>query len=204
MASVQLAEPAPRAAVPRRDRAIPGDVVTALEDVSVPAYAIDRFGVIRWLNDAARGVVGDARGQQFTSVVAPEDTLEARESFTRKVLGSERSTEAQVTLLDGDGRRVEVEVCSAPLRDGGRVVGVFGIVRKQLPEPPLSRRHLTPRQAQILNLLAHGLSTKQIAAKLHLAVPTVRNHIRGLLSALDAHSRLEALAVARRDGLLSN
>lgn len=185
--------------------AIPGDVETALADVNVPAYAIDRFGVIRWLNPAAIRLVGDCRGRQFTSVVAPEQTLEAREVFSRKVLGKERHTDAAVALLGPDGDRVGVEISSAPLREGHRVVGVFGIVtrRASSPLPPRTRPHLTPRQHQVLHLLARGYSTPQIAAELHLAVVTVRNHVRHLLRALGAHSRLEAIVIARRDGLLA-
>jgi DNA-binding NarL/FixJ family response regulator len=53
-----------------------------------------------------------------------------------------------------------------------------------------------------LHLLAHGRSTAQIAAELHLSTDTVRNHIRRLLRALNAHSRIEALAVAHREGIL--
>jgi PAS domain S-box-containing protein len=181
---------------------LPGDVEKALLDVNVPTYAIDRSGVIRWLNPAARMLVGDVQGRQFTSVVAPEDTREARELFMRKVLGQVRSTDADVVLIGRHGQRIEVEVSSAPLRDQGRIVGVFGIVTQQLPTPPAPHPHLTPRQSQILHLLAHGRSTAQIAAELHIAVETVRNHVRRLLRALGAHSRLEAIAVARRDGLL--
>lgn len=182
---------------------IPGDVHEALEDVDVPVYAYDAQGVIRWLNPAARRLVGDVRGRQFTSVVAPEDTRRAREAFARMVYGGERHTEGPVVLVARDGGRARVEISSAPLREGGRVVGVFGIVteevRTPVPEPP---PHLTPRQVQVLHLLAHGRTTHEIAADLHLTVHTVRNHIRHLLAALDAHSRLEALAIARRDGLL--
>jgi DNA-binding NarL/FixJ family response regulator len=43
----------------------------------------------------------------------------------------------------------------------------------------------------------------EIARELHLSVETVRNHIRHLLRALGAHSRLEAVAIARRDHLVS-
>jgi PAS domain S-box-containing protein len=183
---------------------IPGEVESALEDVNVPAYGVDRFGVIRWLNPAALRLVGDARGRQVTSVVAPEDTRRARESFARKLFGKERSTDAKVVLLDPDGQPVEVEISSAPLREEGQIVGVFGIVTQRLATPPRTHPRLTMRQAEILQLLANGHSTAQIAAKLQLAVSTVRNHIGRLLDALDAHSRLEAIAIARRDGLLVN
>src|SRR5258705_13859412 len=104
-------------------RLIGGDIEGALEDVNVPSYSIDRYGIIRWLNGAARRLVGDARGRQFTSVVAPEYTREAREVFARKVLGGERSTDAEVVLIGEHGERVAAEVCSAPLREDPRIVG---------------------------------------------------------------------------------
>jgi len=64
--------------------------------------------------------------------------------------------------------------------------------------------HLTPRQRQILAQLARGHSTEQIAASLGVAPHTVRNHIRRLLYALGVHSRLEAVALAVREGLVVN
>ncbi len=182
---------------------IPGDVQRALDDVNVPSYAIDRFGVIRWLNPAGLKLLGDVRGRQQSSVVAPEQVREARESFTRKVLGTERSTDASVVVLGPDGERLQVDISSVPLHDGGRIVGVFGIVAiREDSTAPGPHPHLTPRQNQVLHLLAHGRSTVQIAEELHLSVDTVRNHIRRMLRALGAHSRIEALAVAHREGIL--
>jgi PAS domain S-box-containing protein len=67
--------------------AIGGDVEDAIERVRVPAYVIDTHGIIRWLNPAARKIVGDVRGRHLTSVVAPEETRRAREIFTRNLLG---------------------------------------------------------------------------------------------------------------------
>lgn len=61
---------------------------------------------------------------------------------------------------------------------------------------------LTAREAQVLQLLAVGASTADIAADLLLSVNTVRNHVQNLLTKLHAHSRLEAVAVAVRHGLL--
>ena len=48
-----------------------------------------------------------------------------------------------------------------------------------------------------------GLSTGQIAKELHLSTETVRNHVRHLLRALGVHTRLEAVAVAQREHLVS-
>ncbi len=182
---------------------IPGDLHRGLEDLNVPAYAVDRFGIVRWINAAAKKLVGDIRGRQQSSLVVPEQAREAKESFLRKMMGTEKSTEATAVVLDQDGKRVEIELSSTPLHEGHRIVGVFGVVRHlKADAPPLPHPHLTPRQNQILHLLAHGHSTAQIAAELHLSVDTVRNHIRRMLRALGAHSRIEALAIAHRAGLL--
>jgi PAS domain S-box-containing protein len=197
-ADAARATPAPEGA-----EEIPGDVRRCLEEVSLPAYAVDRFGIIRWLNPAALSLVGDARGRQQSSVVAPEQAREARESFTRKVLGTERSTDASVVLLDPNGERIQAEISSVPLREGGRIVGVFGVVAHREPTaPPGPHPHLTPRQNQVLHMLARGRSTAQIANELQLSVETVRNHVRMMMRALGAHSRIEALAVAHREGIL--
>ena len=180
--------------------AMGADVEGALEHVNVPSYAIDRVGVIRWMNRAARLLVGDQLGRQFTSVVAPEDTGRARELFARKVIGNTEVTDASVVVLGADGARVSVEISSVPLRRGEHVVGVFGQVSDIVEEPqPHPELHLTPRQAEILGLRERGRSTAQIADELHLSRETVRNHVRHLLHALGASSRLEAVAVARGD-----
>jgi PAS domain S-box-containing protein len=182
---------------------IPGDLHRGLEDLNVPAYAVDRFGVIRWINSAAKKLVGDIRGRQQSSLVVPEQAREAKESFLRKMMGTEKSTEASVVVLDQNGRRVQIEVSSCALHEGHRIVGVFGVVsHREEAAPPKPHPHLTPRQNQVLQLLAHGHSTAQIAAELHLSVDTVRNHVRRMLRTLGVHSRIEALAVAHREGLL--
>lgn len=174
------------------------DVEGALERVNVPSYVIDRVGVIRWLNRAARAMVGDQVGRQFTSVVAPEETRRARELFARKVLGNAEVTDSPVVVVDSDGGRVAVEISSVPLRRGEHVVGVFGQVSDVLEEPLAHPElHLTPRQAEVLRLLEQGRSTAQIAEELQLSRETVRNHVRHVLHALGASSRLEAVAVAR-------
>lgn len=181
-------------------KAMGADFEDALEHVNVPSYVIDHVGVVRWMNEAARHIVGDRVGRQFTSVVAPEDTRRARELFARKLLGNTEVTDASVTVVDTQGRHVAVEISSVPLRQDEHVIGVFGQVSDVLEEPhPHPELHLTPRQAEILRLLELGRSTAQIADELYLSRETVRNHVRHLLQAVGVSSRLEAVAVARGD-----
>jgi PAS domain S-box-containing protein len=183
-------------------KAFEADVAHAIEHINIPSYLIDRVGVVRWVNPAARRLVGDVEGRQFTSIVAPEDTRRAQELFARKLLGNTESTDSPVVLVDGDGARISVEVSSVPLMRGEHVVGVFGQVSDLIEEPqPHPELRLTPRQAEILRMLERGRTTVQIAEELHLSRETVRNHIRHLLHAVGAHSRLEAVALARGEAL---
>lgn len=183
-------------------RELGGDVEGALERVKVPSYVIDEYGIIRWLNSAAIALVGDVRGRQFTSVVAPEETTRARDVFARHLLSTE-DVDLPIVLLDSDGERVSVEISSVCLYNGHRVIGIFGqLTDLDLEQQPTPHPHLTPRQTEVLRLLEHGRSTDQIAGELHLSIETVRNHIRGILRALGVHSRLEAVALARREHLV--
>lgn len=65
-------------------------------------------------------------------------------------------------------------------------------------QPP----ELSRRQREVLQLLGEGVQAREIAARLGLAEPTVRNHIRLVLRKLGCHSQLEAVAVAARLDLL--
>ena len=174
----------------------------ALHRVNVPSYVLDRNGRVRWMNDAARELVGDVHGRPVTSVIAPEDVGTARDAFERKLRGEKR-TDYDVTVLCADGSRRKVGISSVPLGSSEHAIGVFGLAVPQEQEgAPKRHPHLTPRQSEVLHLLGSGSSTEQIAHMLHLSRETVRNHVRHVLRALGAHSRLEAVAIGHRDGLL--
>jgi DNA-binding CsgD family transcriptional regulator len=61
---------------------------------------------------------------------------------------------------------------------------------------------LTPREYQVLSLLAEGASNKAIARRLAISVHTVKFHIASLLEKLDAEGRTEAVALAARLGVI--
>jgi DNA-binding NarL/FixJ family response regulator len=65
-----------------------------------------------------------------------------------------------------------------------------------------TQHKLTDREREVLDLVAEGLSNAAIAERLVVSVHTVRNHIANLSAKLGAHSKLEALAIAVRQGLL--
>ncbi len=61
---------------------------------------------------------------------------------------------------------------------------------------------LTPRENEVLRLMAEGTSSRDIAARLGISYTTVRTHIRSLGSKLGVHSKLEAIVKARELGLI--
>ena len=70
--------------------------------------------------------------------------------------------------------------------------------------PPKTReRQLTPREFEILRLLADGHSYKTCADRLSLSLDTVRFHIRNIYEQLHVHSKSEAVLKAIRSGLIS-
>ncbi len=60
---------------------------------------------------------------------------------------------------------------------------------------------LTPRETELMILLARGLTNKDMAAELHLSPRTVRNQLHSLFAKLGVHRRAEAAALAERFGL---
>jgi LuxR family maltose regulon positive regulatory protein len=66
------------------------------------------------------------------------------------------------------------------------------------PDPQL----LSPRQQEVLRLIAQGLSDQEIAAQLMLSQHTVHRHVTNILTRLDVPSRSAAVAYAAREGLL--
>jgi len=70
-------------------------------------------------------------------------------------------------------------------------------------EPASTTEPLTPRELEVLYLLATGASTGAAAASLGISTATLRAHVQAVLRKLGAHSRLEAVAEAARLGLVT-
>jgi DNA-binding NarL/FixJ family response regulator len=143
--------------------------------------------------------------RKWYEVVSDTSTADL-EAVVRRIICSGDPAEATFDVREGDGRIVAREVSAAPLREGGAVVGLFGIsvpVRTSGTRPaPAKSSPLTERQLEVLQLHAEGKSTAQIADELVLSKTTVRNHIAHVLANLGVHTRVQAVIVASRDGLV--
>ncbi len=68
--------------------------------------------------------------------------------------------------------------------------------------PDARARRLSPREVEVLGMLAAGHPTPSIAARLHISALTARNHIQNILDKLEVHSKAEAVAFAFQKRLL--
>jgi DNA-binding NarL/FixJ family response regulator len=109
-------------------------------------------------------------------------------------------------VLKGASQQQIVRAIHA-VADGDTVFGsgvakrVLDAVGGRATAPPDPFGQLTPRERQVLELLAAGLPTATIAARLGLATKTVNNNLSVIFSRLGVSSRIEAALLARRAGL---
>jgi DNA-binding NarL/FixJ family response regulator len=109
--------------------------------------------------------------------------------FVRKANSIDDLLAAIVDVHDGDG------VASAS--------DLTPLLRQLAPTGRRLGADLTPRELEVLRLMASGLVNKQVANRLGVRLNTVRNHSQSILGKLRAHSRLEAVATAVRDGIIA-
>jgi DNA-binding NarL/FixJ family response regulator len=103
------------------------------------------------------------------------------------------------------GRQPELEACG---RELGTLLARLPVSSVASVEEPSSvedielarLKDLTPREIEILALLAGGSGTRQLARRLVISEKTVKTHVQNILRKLDAASRLEAAAIAIRAG----
>jgi DNA-binding CsgD family transcriptional regulator len=126
-----------------------------------------------------------------------------------------RRFELDARHADGNRLRLVVEVDPAgPGPSAGWAYRLFPERRRRdrrrvpPPAPPEEPRSeppdfgLTPRETEVLLLLARGANTDEIAGELGISPTTARNHVQHLLEKLGARTRLEALSLAHRNRLL--
>jgi DNA-binding NarL/FixJ family response regulator len=88
----------------------------------------------------------------------------------------------------------------------GEMVMPAEILARLLPQltqrPRADEPKVSPRELEVLRLMADGLSNQAIGERLYLSTNTVRNHVRNILAKLGAHSKLEAVSIAVREDLI--
>jgi PAS domain S-box-containing protein len=182
-----------------------------VDSLVVPASLHDAEGRFVHMNAAAERASGHSNaellGRHFRELL-PREARENVEAQFRRAVEHGEPTDFETAFIDASGRLRGTRAQHLPLRDGDAIVGVLILafdVRRP-PSDPIRLTldpHLTPRQREILNLIASGLSTEEVARELTLSTETVRNHLRNAFKELRVHTRIEAVVAAQRLGLLA-
>lgn len=187
------------------------------EDTGVCVLVHDTDGKIEFVNgEAARvlGVTADAVRGQHLRAVMPTEVADERVQYARRAVES-----GKPLIVDGmfGGRMRRAHVRPVPGEHGepARVLIVCHPISATTPAEPgverIEARHsdegpigsLTPREREVLALIGQGLSTADIAKKLHRSVKTVEWHRVSLGNKLGASNRVELARIAIRAGLAS-
>jgi PAS domain S-box-containing protein len=144
--------------------------------------------------------IRDSSGTVTGASTVARDLTEIKRSTVRR-----DSLEAQLHRANGLLINVTRALRRRDLHDArhGQKAAPQESLLRTMPQPqPGKGADLTPRELEVLELMAQGLINKQVAKLLGLRLNTVRNHSQHILYKLRAHSRLEAVATAVRDGII--
>jgi DNA-binding NarL/FixJ family response regulator len=166
----------------------------------VAEQAVDVAIIDFWLQDgsgaeAAAGI-REHRPEVAIVFLSADDSDQALfEAIQAGASGYLIKTAGGLDIVDAVRRVAEGEM----LIPGQRLAALL-TQRRELERRDAARARqlasLTSREREILDLMSQGLDNREIAARLHVAYPTVRSHVRKVLEKLEARSRLEAVVKA--------
>lgn len=138
---------------------------------------------------SARALLGPVPSARMVVLAAPEseeDVIALAEAGVLGYVTREQSLDDLVTTIESVAR--DEMVCSPWM-----ATILVKRVQALAAERPRPTHRLTAREAEILELVAQGLSNKEIAARLFIEVTTVKNHVHSILEKLGVSRRAEAV-----------
>ena len=155
---------------------------------------VDADGVVQQANDAALEMLGGCVGRACCHVVS------ARGANGQKICGNDCAGE----IAKGSGDGVERGAVTIRGRMGriecSRMGQGTGVVL--IPGPSKSVERLTPREIDVMGLVAEGLTSRKIALRLGIQPATVRTHMEHAREKLGARTRAGAVATALATGII--
>jgi len=190
-----------------------------------PAYAVDHRGVVVAWNTAAEHAFGyaekEAVGQHCWELLAGQDlfgnqyccegcplremafqhkSIKSNEMYFRTATNElKRCSVAMLVVYDGFDNELLVHLCRAECEAED---GCTTTICASPPNGNHQRGTLTGREKEVLTLLSQGKSTGEMAAELCISPSTVRNHTQHVIHKLNVHSRVAAVNLGQKLGLI--
>ena len=136
-------------------------------------------------------------GEEYPEVRVIVLTMHDQPAYVRKAIASG----AAGYVLKNTGRRGLLDALNAVAGGGSHFPGDV-VASLATDGAQVSGLSLSPREAEVLQLIADGLENKQIATQLGLSEATVKGYLRNVFERLGCSSRAEAVATAIRHGLI--
>jgi PAS domain S-box-containing protein len=164
------------------------DIDLAVVDLSLPdGYGSDLIPQLRAINRRAQAIV-------LTATLDRAEIARAIESGAAAALHKSAPLDELADAL----RRLQAGEALLPLDDVVELIALARRHRRREHDDRAAMASITPREREILQALADGRDTNQIAEDLHITVRTQRNHVANILRKLGVHSQLQALVLALR------
>jgi PAS domain S-box-containing protein len=188
-----------------------------LDQVALAVIGTDPDGLVATWNARAEALHGfthnEAVGRHISELTVPTEEHRNAAEMIATVRGG-APWQGTLRLCRKDGSRFTAFLKFAPIVEDGRgVIGIVGVAI-EIADPQLAdavrtlvkdgnhtgpvrrARMLSPREREVLAMLARGLNGEQIAERLVLSPETVRTHIRNAREKLGASTRVEAVTMA--------
>lgn len=150
--------------------------------------------------------LGALRGQPTTAAALLGATLALARSAGAVFPRSRRNDfepALQLLVAELGKRRLEGDMAHGENLDPDQAIALASALLDGLPaREGLPTHRLTPREMDVLRLIAEGMTDREIAARLSLSPRTVQRHVSGILDTFDVHTRSAAVALAVRHGVL--
>jgi PAS domain S-box-containing protein len=199
-----------------------------VEDLNDVICELDNDGDITYISPVVEQLAGylpsEVIGRCFTDFIHPDDVEGLLSDFRATVTAGENPRPSEYRIVAKSGEAIWVQSFSRPILRDGATVGLRGVLtdirhRKQIEaarerardeletrvESQILDRNpygLTFRELTVLNLVAEGMSDKEIGLQLGISAWTAQKHLSHILAKMDAASRTEAAARALRERLV--
>lgn len=183
------------------DRAVQSEGLTSILSIPVRAFGRTR-GLVYIGTRAASTRMGERLALATTAAVRELQTeIRVRDEVDRRVAYLQNEPSNMAELDSMRQMRAELRTIAAEVDDPQLAERLRSVGQGVLAEPP-GEPILTPREIDVLSLVALGCGNAEIATRLCIGVETVRSYLRNAMRKLDVHTRAEAVMAARRNGEL--